>query len=85
VEEARQYPIVSDVVGLVAIALVAGVFGYFVYREVSRGEFRRMGMDGWHRREDYPRDYLFHVVCHSLILLMIVSAFVWTLLGKPKL
>jgi hypothetical protein len=76
---------VSDAAFLVIVGLMACAVGYIVFREVTRGEFRREGMNGWFRRKENPRDYIFHVACHAAILLMILWVFAWTLLGKPKL
>jgi hypothetical protein len=67
---------------IIAIAIIDAVLGYFVLREVRRGEFRRFGMNGWFSRKDHPRDYVFHVACHLVMFFEILWALVWTLIGK---
>jgi hypothetical protein len=74
----------SNIAASAGMGLIATVWGYIVYREISRGEFRRWGMDGWFRRKDHPRDFVFCVSTHVLGLVIMVWATIWTLLGKPN-
>ena len=75
----------SDGLFLFILSVFALFWGYMSYRNLWRGQFRRRGAYGWHRRKTNPVEWAFYTSTNMGAFLLFVGLIIWLLAGKPHL